>query len=71
VVEPQVLSYAHESPDGPMKARKAAPAGAPPHDMAKLSALESQLQREISSLGAAKAGGGGRDGIIGVFKRRK
>lgn len=69
-VEPEVLSDARENSGTPVKVRKVAVAGSQPHDMAKLSALESQLQREISSLGAAK-GGGGRDGIIGVFKRRK
>lgn len=41
--------------------------------MAKLSAIENQLKREISSLGASKnaSGATGHDGFIGVFKRRK
>ncbi len=45
--------------------------------LAKLSAIENQLKREISSLGASKVaskvatGATGHDGFIGVFKRRK
>lgn len=66
---PQGCFEDRQSSGTPIKVRKVSAAGTPPHDMAKLSALESQLQREISSLGSAKAGG--RDGIIGVFKRRK
>ena len=41
-------------------------------NLAKLSAIENQLKREISSLSAASpASPGGRDGLMGVFKRRK
>lgn len=40
-------------------------------DIAKLSAIENQLKREISTLGVASSAPGGRDGLMGVFKRRK
>lgn len=58
---------------GPVKLRPAKPAPMPsPGNMAKLSAIENQLKREISTLGAATPSGpGGRDGLMGVFKRRK
>ena len=58
---------------GPVKLRAAKPAPMPaPRSMAKLSAIENQLKREITTLGAASpAAPGGREGIMGVFKRRK
>ncbi|MGI5868525.1 MAG: hypothetical protein ACOX9C_03645 [Kiritimatiellia bacterium] len=60
-------------PNRSVKLRPAKAEGrAASENMVKLSAIENQLKREISTLSASTpAASGGREGIMGVFKRRR
>ena len=70
-VDPEVVEKRDDHSDGVVRLRKVSVSDGAPN-IEKLSALENQLKREISSLGAAKGSGNtGHDGLIGVFKRRK
>lgn len=72
-IEPEIVVQHGESSSYGVKLRQTKKVDPVQPQIAKLSAIENQLKREISSLGASAGtpGATGHDGFIGVFKRRK
>lgn len=72
-VQPEIVTQDEGNSNYAVKLRLPKKGESAQPQMAKLSAIENQLKREISSLGASKTASGatGHDGFIGVFKRRK